>query len=89
MTKYQQLIDVVGIMGVQQDDILSMYITKGYNAQIMCNLWVRHGATAELMRSKYQFKPMHLQSGGEYLRAEFTAYHLDGTQFEMQICLNK
>ena len=89
MTKYQQLLDVIGIMGVQQEDILSMYVTKGYNTHIMCNLWLRTGATAELMRSKYEFTPMALQTGGSYLRSEFTAYHIDGTQFEMQICLNQ
>jgi hypothetical protein len=89
MTKYQQLIDVIGIMGVHQDDILSMYVTKGYNAQIMCNLWLRTGASSDLVQSKYEFKTTSLPTGTEYLRAEFTAYHIDGTQFEMQICLNK
>ena len=89
MTKYQQLIDVIGIMGVQQDDIMSMYLTKGYHAQIMCNLWLRTGASADLMQSKYEFKATALPTGTEYLRSEFTAYHIDGTQFEMQICVSK
>jgi hypothetical protein len=41
------------------------------------------------VQSKYEFKTTSLPTGTEYLRAEFTAYHIDGTQFEMQICLNQ